>query len=259
MLRISLTGCSKRPTRLRVRFRLHPRDALDCGRCTKGFIIDIFYYLCIGTSCHPSRPIPFHPIPSSLQQQQEQKLSGYCINNILRVKQALPEAERQTAEAILTGSVIDDNAAVENIKAERQLAHQVRYETKQQQQHFMKTIYEFFRSFDFLDRIIEASITSSLIERFLHYITNICFLFTQFCQAESEAAEKVFHPEAMPKGVVERYRSPEVGDCLMKRLYCPNSCLKHMMIHRGCNVIQTICCCAGSSSARSPFNRCSHI
>ena len=42
--------------------------------------------------------------------------------------QALPEAERQTAEAILTGSVVDDNAAVEAIKAERQLAHQARHQ-----------------------------------------------------------------------------------------------------------------------------------
>lgn len=42
------------------------------------------------------------------------------------VRQALPEAERRTAEAIGNGTGIDDNAAVEAIKAERQHANQVR-------------------------------------------------------------------------------------------------------------------------------------
>lgn len=42
------------------------------------------------------------------------------------MEQALPEAERRTAEAIGSGTGIDDNAAVEAIKAERQLANQVR-------------------------------------------------------------------------------------------------------------------------------------
>lgn len=41
------------------------------------------------------------------------------------VQQALPEAERRTAEAIGNGTGIDDNAAVEAIKAERQHANQV--------------------------------------------------------------------------------------------------------------------------------------
>ncbi|CAM9551989.1 unnamed protein product [Ectocarpus fasciculatus] len=67
--------------------------------------------------------------------------------------QALPEAEKRTAEAIGSGTGIDDNAAVEAIKAERQHAK----------------------------------------------------------QAESEAASKVFHPEAMPRWLVERYHSPEVA------------------------------------------------
>lgn len=42
------------------------------------------------------------------------------------VQQALPEAERQTGEAIGNGAGIDDNAAVEAIKAERQHANQVK-------------------------------------------------------------------------------------------------------------------------------------
>lgn len=42
------------------------------------------------------------------------------------VAQALPEGERRTAEAIGSGTGIDDNAAVEAIKADRQHAHQVR-------------------------------------------------------------------------------------------------------------------------------------
>lgn len=42
------------------------------------------------------------------------------------ILQALPEAERRTAEAIENGTGIDDNAAVEAIKAERQHANQVR-------------------------------------------------------------------------------------------------------------------------------------
>lgn len=41
-------------------------------------------------------------------------------------QQALPEAEKRTAEAIRSGTGIDDNAAVEAIKAERQHAKQVR-------------------------------------------------------------------------------------------------------------------------------------
>lgn len=42
------------------------------------------------------------------------------------IEQALPEAERRTAEAIGNGTGIDDNAAVEAIKAERQHANQVK-------------------------------------------------------------------------------------------------------------------------------------
>lgn len=40
--------------------------------------------------------------------------------------QVLPDAERRTGEAIASGSGIDDNAAVEAIKAERQQANQVK-------------------------------------------------------------------------------------------------------------------------------------
>ncbi|CAM9558885.1 unnamed protein product, partial [Hapterophycus canaliculatus] len=69
------------------------------------------------------------------------------------LQQALPEGERRTAEAIGSGTGIDDNAAVEAIKAERQHANQI----------------------------------------------------------ESEAAAKVFLPEAMPRWLVERYHSPEVA------------------------------------------------
>lgn len=39
--------------------------------------------------------------------------------------QALPEAEQRTTDAIGSGTGIDDNAAVEAIKAERQQANQV--------------------------------------------------------------------------------------------------------------------------------------
>lgn len=41
--------------------------------------------------------------------------------------QALPGAEERTAEAIGSGTGIDDNAAIETIKAERQHANQVRW------------------------------------------------------------------------------------------------------------------------------------
>ncbi|CAM9354378.1 unnamed protein product [Scytosiphon promiscuus] len=70
-----------------------------------------------------------------------------------RLLKALPEGERRTAEAIGNGTGIDDNAAVEAIKADRQHA----------------------------------------------------------AQMESEAAAKVFLPEAMPRWLVERYHSPEVA------------------------------------------------
>lgn len=40
--------------------------------------------------------------------------------------QALPGAEERTAEAIGSGTGIDDNAAIEAIKAERHHANQVR-------------------------------------------------------------------------------------------------------------------------------------
>lgn len=43
--------------------------------------------------------------------------------------QALPAAEQRTTEAIGSGTGVDDNAAVETVKAERQLANQVRLET----------------------------------------------------------------------------------------------------------------------------------
>lgn len=44
---------------------------------------------------------------------------------VIYVTQALPEAEQRTTDAIGSGIGIDDNAAVEAIKAERQHANQV--------------------------------------------------------------------------------------------------------------------------------------
>ncbi|CAM9343354.1 unnamed protein product, partial [Choristocarpus tenellus] len=67
--------------------------------------------------------------------------------------EALPDAEQRTSEAIGSGAGIDDHAAVEAIKAERQ----------------------------------------------------------QASQDETEAAQKLFLPEAMPRCLVERYHSPEVA------------------------------------------------
>lgn len=103
---IDILGCFANLPQMESRARIGALRMISDG------IIRVFFRMM------SSEHVRCYIIPDDKQQYLQLPI-------IIYVTQALPEAEQRTTDAIGSGTGIDDNAAVEAIKAERQHANQV--------------------------------------------------------------------------------------------------------------------------------------